>query len=94
MSSSGLCFRIMLGAFFQTVLSHNEVLREGRGNFLFSFLDADVLIIPWEAAAQDPCAVLPDPVDADPGKEKSRKKVVKDGSRNHCGGLEPTMCST
>ena len=89
-----MCFRIMLGAFFQAVLSHNEVLRKGREHFLLSFLDADVLIIPWEAVAQDPCAVLPDPVDTDPGKEKSRKKVVKDGSRNHCGGLEPTMCST
>ena len=48
----------MLGVFFQVVLSHNEVLRKGREHFLLSFLDADVLIIPWEAAAQDPTGSL------------------------------------
>lgn len=62
--------------------------------FFFHFLMPMRLIVPWGAAARDPCAVLLDPVDADPDKEKSCKKVVKDGSENRCGGLEHIMCST
>lgn len=72
-----------LGAFFQTVLSHNEVLRKGSEHFGPSFLDADAPIISWEAAAHDPCAVLPDLIDADPDSEPQ-------GSGDNCGYPEHT----
>lgn len=58
--------------------------------FFFHFSMPMRLIVPWGAAARDPCAVLLDPVDADPDKEKSCKKVVKDDSGDNCGYPEHT----
>ena len=69
-----IAFRLTchLGVLLRAVLSQTEVLRKGSEHFGPSFLDADAPIISWEAAAHDPCAVLPDLIDADPDSEPQK----------------------
>ena len=61
-----------LGVLLRAVLSQTEVLRKGSEHFGPSFLDADAPIISWEAAAHDPCAVLPDLACEDPDSEPQK----------------------